>query len=128
MGKILSWSLAPRQDPRFGINPPYITKKLTNYNYRFYAIVRDSVYIWIVKCYVEDPPVRSFYAVHFHNYRIQKIPNREFGILKEALDYANGYAGFEGQHPLERSAGYVITSIPRPADRPLKNKKQEEKP
>ena len=54
MATIIDCGLATRQNIRFGINHKYITKILTPYNYRWYAIVRKDWYIFIVKGKIKE--------------------------------------------------------------------------
>ena len=99
-----------RQDSRYGIRHEYITDKLTSKNYKDYAIVRASVYIWIQRYRVRrDSENKEIeYDVVFHPRGNGYLRPETFLTLKDAIKYANNFADHEGEYPAEHDAPWHI--------------------
>ena len=122
MAKKIESIKATRQDRRFGINHQYITKKLTPYNYRWYAIVRDSCYLYIEKIKNTSSGKDN---VEYRTYGWCWLDGRQWVLdytdLEWALDDLNTVCGGkEGLYPPEAESSWLILMIP-------KEKSEEEK-
>ena len=124
MATIIDCGLANRQDRRFGINHQYITKTLTPYNYRWYAIVRDSCYLYIQKVKkTENGKTTVEYRTYGWCWRDGKEWVLDYPDLEWALDDLNTLCdGEEGIYPPEVERPWVILTMPKTKP------EQEEKP
>ena len=104
---------APIHDPIYGIDHAHITKELTGSNWRNKAIVRDGLYIWVVRGYRTDGDKRIYrYYVRIHPERENKELERNFAKRDRALTYANALGSDEGVYPAERGSSTYITMFP----------------
>ena len=124
MTTIIDCGLATRPDRRFGINHKYITKTLTPYNYRWYAIVRDSCYLYIQKVKkTENGKTTTEYRTYGWCWRDGKEWVLDYPDLEWALDDLNSLCdGEEGVYPSEVERSWVILTMPKTKH------EQEEKP
>ena len=99
-----------RQDSMYGIRHEYITDKLTSRNYKEYAIVRASVYIWIKRYRVREGGEKKKieYDVIFHPRGNGYLRPKAFLTLKDAIEFANNFADHEGEYPAEHDAPWHI--------------------
>jgi len=125
MAIIIDCGLATRPNRRFGINHKYITKILTPYNYRWYAIVRDSCYLYIQKIKKTENEVTTIeYRTYGWCWRDGKEWVLDYPDLHCALDDLNNlYDGFEGIYPPEVERPWVIITVPK-----KQHEEKEEKP
>ncbi len=113
MAKIIRKGIQTRQSVRFGLKHAYITKKLTSYNYRWYAVVRGGMYLYIVKNQVSENGKKwSEYIVTRWDEKGKTHREMEhimkYKSLKDALKVINGYnEGIEGKYPKEMRFGWV---------------------
>ena len=114
MATIIDCGLATRQNIRFGINHKYITKILTPYNYRWYAIARRSWYIFIVKGEIKEKNKTNVtYRVCSYFWKDDKKSTLDYTSLHQALDDVNNlYGGQEGEYPPEVENPWVIFTLP----------------
>ena len=114
MATIIDCGLATRPNIRFGINHKYITKTLTPYNYRWYAIVRGDWYLFIVKGKIKEKNKTTVtYRVCSYLWRDGKKSVLDYTNLHQALDDVNNlYGGQEGVYPPEAENPWVIFTIP----------------
>ena len=114
MATIIDCGLATRPNIRFGINHNYITKTLTPYNYRWYAVVRSDCYIFIVKEKIKEKNKTTItYRVCGYFWRDGKKWNLDYTNLHQALDDVNNlHGGYEGTYPPEFENPWVIFTIP----------------
>ena len=114
MATITKSGLATRPDRRFGINHKYITKTLTPYNYRWYAIVRDSCYLYMNKIKKsENGKTTIEYRTYGWCWRDGKEWTLDYPDLHYALDDLNSLDdGFEGIYPPESETPWVVRSFP----------------
>ena len=114
MATIIDCGLATRQNIRFGINHKYITKILTPYNYRWYAIVRKDWYIFIVKGKIKEKNKTTVqYRVCSYSWRDDRHSSLDYISLSQALDDVNDlYDGEEGEYPPEVENSWVTFNIP----------------
>ena len=99
----LNWlGNAPVHDPIYGIDHANITKELTGSNWQMKAIVRDGLYIWVVRGYRSDGDKRIYrYYVRLHLVE-HKALKKDFASRDRALAYANALGSNEGEYPPER--------------------------
>ena len=113
MAKIIRKGIQTRQSVRFGLKHAYITKKLTSYNYRWYAAVRGGLYFYITKNIVSEKDRKwSEYVVTRWDEKGSTHKDKEhkmkYKSLKKAIDVINGYNdGIEGKYPKEMRFGWV---------------------
>ena len=114
MATIIDCGLATRQNIRFGINHKYITKILTPYNYRWYAIVRKDWYIFIVKGKIKEKNKTTVqYRVCSYSWKDDRHSSLDYTSLHQALDDVNDlYDGEEGEYPPEVENSWVTFNIP----------------
>jgi hypothetical protein len=114
MATIIDCGLATRPNIRFGINHKYITKTLTPYNYRWYAIARGSWYIFIVKGEIKEKNKTNVtYRVCSYFWKDDKKSTLDYTSLHQALDDVNNlYGGQEGEYPPEVENPWVIFTLP----------------
>ena len=43
---------------------------------------------------------------------VRNVKDKEFSDLQDALDYANNWADYEGDYPLEHEAPWVVHTMP----------------
>ena len=120
MATIINCGLATRQNIRFGINHKYITKILTPYNYRWYAIVRKDWYIFIVKGKIKEKNKTTIqYRVCSYSWRDDRHSSLDYISLSQALDDVNDlYDGEEGEYPPEVENSWVTFTIPDKTKKP----------
>ena len=100
---------APVHDPIYGIDHAHITKELTGSNWRNKAIVRDGLYIWVVRGYRRDGDKKIYrYYVRLHLVE-HKALEKDFASRDRALAYANALGSGEGHYPAERSSVTYMT-------------------
>jgi len=106
----LNWlGNAPVHDPIYGIDHANITKELTGSNWQMKAIVRDGLYIWVVRGYRSDGDKRIYrYYVRLHLVE-HKALKKDFASRDRALAYANALGSNEGEYPPERSPVTYMT-------------------
>ena len=111
MARIYSYNILGAQNPTYGISHENITDKLTKDNFFDKAIVRGSDYIWVIKAEKGESrkKTKTVFLVCF--LRSDK-ENEEFSNLQDALDYANNWADYEGDYPLEYETPWVIHTLP----------------
>jgi len=114
MATIIDCGLATRPNIRFGINHKYITKTLTPYNYRWYAIVRGGWYIFIVKGKIKEKNKTAItYRVCSYFWKDDRKSTLDYTSLHQALDDVNSLnGGREGVYPPEVENPWVIFTIP----------------
>ena len=100
------WGLQPAHSPGYGINHKYIAKKLTDKNWKRKAIVRDSIYIHIVKGTITTYRTNS--KKYVYGVFGGRIEDARFNSLREAIFYANNYSDHEGVYPKERGSSWTI--------------------
>ena len=108
----LSYTTVPgAQNPRFGISHYNIADKLTRANYSNKAVVRDGDYIWVIKAEKGErrTKTKTVFLVCFLR---KDKKNEEFTELQDAIDYANDWADYEGDYPLEHETPWVIHTLP----------------
>ena len=107
---IVTWfGWAPVHDPIYGIDHANLTPELTESNWRKKAIVRDGLYIWVVRGYRTDGDKRIYrYYVRLHLVE-HKALEKDFASRDRALAYANALGSGEGQYPAERSSVTYMT-------------------
>ena len=115
MATFIYHGLETRQSRVFGISHKYITKTLTPYNYRWYAIVRDSCYLYIKKIKKTE---NNKTTVEYRNYGWCWKDGKEWTLdypdLHYALEDLNTLNdGFEGVYPPELETPWVIRTFPR---------------
>ena len=113
MATFIYHGLATRQSRFFGISHKYITKTLTPYNYRWYAIVRDSCYLYIKKIKKTEDDKTS---VEYRTYGWCWKDGREWALDYPELDYAledlnTLNDGFEGVYPHEIETPWVTRTF-----------------
>ena len=110
----LNWlGNAPVHDPIYGIDHANITKELTGSNWRKKAIVRDGLYVWVVRGYRVEGEKRFYrYYVCFHPEGEHKELKKSFSKRDRALAYANALGSNEGEYPAERSPVTYMTMRP----------------
>ena len=88
----LNWlGNAPVHDPIYGIDHANITKELTGSNWRKKAIVRNGLYVWVVRGYRSNGDKRIYlYYVRVHPQGEHKELKKSFAKHDPALAYANG--------------------------------------
>ena len=120
MATIIDCGLATRQNIRFGINHKYITKILTPYNYRWYAIVRKDWYIFIVKGKIKEKNKTTVqYRVCSYSWKDDRHSSLDYTSLHQALDDVNDlYDGEEGEYPPEVENSWVTFTIPDKTRKP----------
>ena len=120
MATIIDCGLATRQNIRFGINYKYITKILTPYNYRWYAIVRKDWYIFIVKEKIKEKNKTTVqYRVCSYSWKDDRHSSLDYTSLHQALDDVNDlYDGEEGEYPPEVENSWVTFTIPDKTKKP----------
>ena len=120
MATIIDCGLATRQNIRFGINHKYITKILTPYNYRWYAIVRKDWYIFIVKGKIKEKNKTTVqYRVCSYSWKDDRHSSLDYTSLHQALDDVNNlYGGEEGEYPQEVENSWVTFTIPDKTKKP----------
>ena len=103
----------PVQDPIYGIDHANITAEFTGNNWRKKAIVRDGLYIWIVRGYRLNGNNRLYrYYVRVHPENEHKELEKNFAKRDQALTYANALGSDEGVYPAERGSSTYITMFP----------------
>jgi len=109
----LNWlGNAPVHDPIYGIDHANITRELNSSNWRKKAIVRDGLYIWIVRGYRSDGDKR-IYRYYVRVYLVEhKALEKDFASRDRALAYANALGIGEGQYPAERCSVTYMTMRP----------------
>ena len=114
MATIIDCGLATRPNIRFNINHKYITKTLTPYNYRWYAIVRGDWYIFIVKGKIKEKNKTAItYRVCSYFWKDDRKSTLDYTSLHQALDDVNSLnGGQEGVYPPEVENPWVIFTIP----------------
>ena len=100
------------QDPLFGISHYNIVDKLTRGNYSDKAIVRDGEYIWVCKAKKHQGKGKKDKRVYLLKINVRNVTDEEFSNLQDALDFANDWADYEGDYPLEYEAPWRIHSLP----------------
>ena len=113
MAKIIDCGLATRPNIRFGINHKYITKKLTAYNYRWYAIVRGDWYLYLEKVKIKESNKTTVqYHTRGYFWRTGRKTTLEYSDLHHALDDLNSlYDGHEGIYPPESENTWVVRPV-----------------
>ena len=116
MGRIICYGSLTPHHPWYGINHKNIAKKLTLNNWKTKAIVRASIYIYIDKgcVYNKDDKDTIIYTV----FGIDK--HQSFDYLDEAISYANNFADYEGNYPLQSKPKWHIGPVMK---YPVKEKK-----
>ena len=114
MATIIKSGLATRQEKRFGINHQYITHTLTPYNYRWYAIVRESHYLYIKKIIKTDNDrTKVEYRTYSWHWKDGRETVMDYPTLDWALDDLNTlYNGRQGTFPPEVEGPWMIVTIP----------------
>jgi len=111
MALIYTTVLGP-QDPMFGISHYNIVDKLTKGNYSDKAIVRDGEYIWVCKVKKRQGKGKKDKTVYLLKVNVRNVTDEEFSNLQDALDFANDWADYEGDYPLEYEAPWRIHTLP----------------
>ena len=114
MATIIKSELATRPNRRFGINHQYITKKLTPYNYRWYAVVRDSCYLYVTKIKKAEHGKKTIeYRTYGWCWRDGREWILDYPDIHWALDDLNSLCdGEEGIYPPEFEGLWIIVTIP----------------
>ena len=113
MSMVTWFGWAPVHDPIYGIDHANITPELTDSNWRKKAIVRDGLYIWVVRGYRTDGDKRIYrYYVRIHPEGKHKELEKNFAKRNRALAYANDLGSDEGAYPAERGSSTYITMFP----------------
>ena len=109
-----NWMSASVQDPMFGINHANIASELTASNWRRKAIVRNGLYIWVVRGWqtTGNGGERSRYYVQIHSKQSTNSLTKDFSKRDAALAYANQLGDTEGERPQERGTTTYITMSP----------------
>ena len=107
MGRIICYGSLTPHHPMYGINHKNIAKKLTSNNWKTKAIVRASIYIYVDRGRIYNKKGKDTII-----YTVFGIDNyRSFDYLDEAISYANNFADFEGNYPLQRKPMWNIGPI-----------------
>ena len=109
-----NWTSASAQDPMFGINHANIASELTASNWRRKAIVRNGLYIWVVRGWqtTGNGGKRSRYYVEIHPEQSTNNLTKDYSKRDVALAYANQLGDTEGERPQEQGATTYITMSP----------------
>ena len=109
-----NWTSASAQDPMFGINHANIASELTASNWRRKAIVRNGLYIWVVRGWQStgNGGKRWRYFVQIHPQQTTNSLTKDFAKRDAALAYANQLGDTEGERPQEQGATTYITMSP----------------
>ena len=127
MGKILNCGLLKAHDRKLGIQHKYIVKELTIDNWNKRAIVRDSKYIYILKCKCGVSSETKRKIIYYIDGLSE---NNKFDTLNEALLAANNHSDSEGEYPKERGNPIHISPVmvfPHLREKYLKDKKNKVK-
>ena len=113
MVKILTRLTAPAHDPIYGIRHPNIAKKLTPKNWQKKAIVRNGLYIWVVRGQQKSKDCKRWrYFVRIHSDVSMTNLQKDFSRRDRALAYANDLGAEVGSYPTERESRTYITMFP----------------
>ena len=106
-----NWTSASVQDPMFGINHANIASELTASNWQRKAIVRNGLYIWVVRGSqtTENGGERWRYFVQIHPQQTTNNLKKDYSKRDAALAYANQLGDTEGERPQEQGATTYIT-------------------
>ena len=109
-----NWMRASVQDPMFGINHANIASELTASNWRRKAIVRNGLYIWVVRGRQStgNGGKRPRYYVQIHSKQSANSVMKNYAKRNAALAYANQLGDTEGERPQERGTTTYITMSP----------------
>ena len=109
-----NWTSASAQDPMFGINHANIASELTASNWRRKAIVRNGLYIWVVRGWqtTGNGGKRPRYYVQIHSKQSTNSLMKNYAKRDAALAYANQLGDTEGERPQERGTTTYITMSP----------------
>ena len=109
-----NWMSASVQDPMFGINHANIASELTASNWRRKAIVRNGLYIWVVRGRQStgNGGKRPRYYVQIHSKQSTNSVMKNYAKRDAALAYANQLGDIEGERPQERGTTTYITMSP----------------
>ena len=109
-----NWMSASVQDPMFGINHANIASELTASNWRRKAIVRNGLYIWVVRGWqtTGNGGKRPRYYVEIHPQQSTNNLMKNYAKRDAALAYANQLGDTEGERPQEQGATTYITMSP----------------
>ena len=127
MGNVTYFGFAPPHDPTYGIDRSNIVEKLTRLNWRTKAVCRiredRCLYILVEKgCVHSDGKSHDRYFVNVHlGAKDDRHFRRDFGLLKDAIAYANGRDGSDfalstrpakiTEYPLGHGADTYITGF-----------------
>ena len=96
MGKLISFGLAPPQDPMFGIDRSNISDRLNQRNWKKKAICRvihdRCLYVYVARgrqTHDGKTSERYYTLIHFGTDEDRSF-RKDFRTLKEALSYVNG--------------------------------------
>ena len=106
-----NWMSASVQDPMFGINHANIAPELTAANWRRKAIVRNGLYIWVVRGWqtTGNGGKRPRYYVRIHSKQATNSLMKNYAKRDAALAYANQLSDTEGERPQEQGTTTYIT-------------------
>ena len=107
MARITDYGSTPENSSMFGIRHKNIAKKLDLCNWKKKAIVRDSIYLYILR------------GITLHNKEKNKTIYTVFGLrehhsfdfLNDAILFANSYDDSEGIYPNERGVPWHIGPV-----------------
>ena len=114
MGKLTWFGWSPPHDPMYGIDHANIAPELTQENWKTRAVVRNGMYIWVLRGTHtgENGKKVARYYVRVYANRPTLDLQRDYLKLKAALNYANDLGQAEGQYPPERDSTTYITMYP----------------
>ena len=108
MAKILYCGSIRAHDRKLGINHKNIVKELTIDNWNKKAIVRDGIYMYVLKCKYRENSKSKEKIVYY----IDGLKGKnKFDPLNEALSKANNQSNTEGEYPQERNNAIQISPI-----------------
>ena len=108
MAKILDCGSISAHDRELGINHKNIAKELTTANWNNKAIVRDGIYMYVLKCKYRENSTSNEKIVYY----IDGLKGKnKFDTLNEALSKANNQSNIEGKYPQERNNAIQISPI-----------------
>ncbi len=109
-----NWTSASVQDPMFGINHANIASELTASNWRRKAIVRNGLYIWVVRGWqtTGNGGKRPRYYVQIHSKQSTNSLTKDFAKRASSLAYANQLGDTVVERPQEQCTTTYITMSP----------------
>ena len=107
-------------EPIYSIDHANIAKKLTGSNWRKKSIVRNGLYIWVVRGYHFNGDKRLYrYYVRIHREGKHKKFEKSFSKRDRALAYAKSLGSDDGEYPQECNSTSYITMYPDLGNGPM---------